>query len=129
VVTIDLDGFRAWLEGYERAWRAYDAQAAGELFAQDALYYTSPFREPWRGRNEIMAKWTRDEDVGEQFDFEFEPIAVMGDTGVARCRVVYRSADGSGAQDFSDIWVVRFGADGRADEFAEWFMLRGPDTE
>jgi ketosteroid isomerase-like protein len=128
VGAVDLDGFRAWLEGYERAWRAYDAQAAGELFAEDALYHTSPFREPWRGRAEIMAKWTRDEDDTGGFDFEFEPIAVMGDIGVARCRVVYRAGDGSVAQDFSDIWVVRFDADDRAREFAEWFMLRGPGT-
>jgi hypothetical protein len=126
---VDVDGFRAWLEGYEQAWRAYDAPAAGELFAQDALYYTSPFRQPWRGRAEIVEKWTRDEDDSEGFDFEFEPIAVMGDTGVAGCRVVYRAGDGSVAQEFSDIWVVRFDADNRAREFTEWFMLRGPDTE
>jgi ketosteroid isomerase-like protein len=125
---MDVEGFRAWLESYEGVWRSYDAEAAGELFAEDAVYYTSPFREPWRGREAIVKGWMRDQDDG-RFDFEFEPIAVMGDTGVARCRVVYRAEDGSVAQDFSDIWVVRFDESGRAREFAEWWVLRGPDTE
>jgi ketosteroid isomerase-like protein len=125
---MDVEGFRAWLESYEGAWRSYDAEAAGDLFAEDAVYYTSPFREPWRGRDAIVKGWMRDQDDG-RFDFEFEPIAVMGDTGVARCGVVYRAEDGSVAQDFSDIWVIRFDESGRAREFAEWWVLRGPDTE
>lgn len=126
---MDVDAFRRWLEAYERAWRASDGRAAMELFAEDALYYTSPFREPWRGRAAIADNWDRDEADRDGFDFEFEPIAVTSDTGVARCRVAYPAREGSAAQEYSDIWVVRFDPEGRATEFTEWWVTRGPDTE
>jgi len=68
-------------------------------------------------------------DLGS-FEFDHELLAVMGDTGVARCWIRYLSSDGASVdQEYSDIWVARFAQDGRCREFIEWFMLRGPETE
>jgi len=127
---MDVEGFTAWLEGYRRAWERHDGEAGGDLFTADAVYFTSPFREPWRGRAAIVENWDRDEvDLGS-FEFDHELLAVMGDTGVARCWVRYLSSDGASVdQEYSDIWVARFAQDGRCREFIEWFMLRGPETE
>ena len=50
---------RRWAEGYERAWRAGDAEAAAALYAPDAHYRSEPFRDPHLGREGVLA-YTRD---------------------------------------------------------------------
>jgi len=47
----------SWLEGYLKAWRTDEPEQIGALFTEDATYSPSPFREPWRGREAIVAKW------------------------------------------------------------------------
>jgi ketosteroid isomerase-like protein len=49
------DQARRWAEGYERAWRADDPEAAAALYAPDAHYRSEPFRDPHRGRDGVLA--------------------------------------------------------------------------
>jgi uncharacterized protein (TIGR02246 family) len=44
-----------WIARYERAWASNDPDEIGALFSDDASYFTAPFREPWRGRQQIVA--------------------------------------------------------------------------
>jgi hypothetical protein len=46
---------RRWAEGYERAWRAADAEAAAALYAPDAHFRSAPFRDPDLGRDGVLA--------------------------------------------------------------------------
>jgi limonene-1,2-epoxide hydrolase len=46
-----------WAERYARAWENADAEAASALFTEDATYRSEPFREPYRGREEIRRYW------------------------------------------------------------------------
>jgi hypothetical protein len=46
---------RRWAEGYERAWRAADPEAAAALYAPDAHYRSEPFRDPHLGRAGVLA--------------------------------------------------------------------------
>jgi hypothetical protein len=46
---------RRWAEGYERAWRAGDPEAAAALYAPDAHYRSEPFRDPHPGRDGVLA--------------------------------------------------------------------------
>ncbi len=55
---MDLDGFRAWLEGYFGAWASNEPEQVAALFARDAVYSYGPFREPTHGREAIVADWT-----------------------------------------------------------------------
>jgi SnoaL-like domain len=50
---------RRWADGYERAWRAADPEAAAALYAPDAHYRSEPFRDPHLGRGGVAA-YTRD---------------------------------------------------------------------
>jgi predicted SnoaL-like aldol condensation-catalyzing enzyme len=50
---------RRWAEGYARAWRATDPDAAAALYAPGALYRSEPFRDPHLGREGVLA-YTRD---------------------------------------------------------------------
>jgi ketosteroid isomerase-like protein len=46
---------RRWADGYERAWRAGDAEAAAALYAPDAHYRSEAFRDPHLGREGVLA--------------------------------------------------------------------------
>jgi SnoaL-like protein len=117
-VTIDRAAFAAWIEGYERAWRSRSAAGVRELFDADATYLHSPYDEPIVGLAAIEADWDVDVDgPSEVFTMSAEIVAVDGDTGVARVLVRY---GGERDQEYLDLWVVRFGADGRCTRFEEW---------
>jgi hypothetical protein len=46
---------RRWAEGYARAWRASDPEAAAALYAPDTEYRSEPFRDPHPGREGVLA--------------------------------------------------------------------------
>jgi uncharacterized protein (TIGR02246 family) len=46
---------RRWADGYERAWRAGDPGAAAALYAPDTHYRSEPFRDPYPGREGVLA--------------------------------------------------------------------------
>jgi hypothetical protein len=105
-----------WIELYERAWRTVGTEGLAELFTEGASYRMSPYEEPARGLEAIGELWER-ERVGpdEEFELRSAVIAVDGDTAVARIEVDYAT----GAE-YRDLWIIRFGADGRCREFEEW---------
>lgn len=108
----------AWLDGYVRAWTSNDPAEIGALFAEDAVYFTSPFGVPDRGREEIVAKWREEPDEPGSWTFHHEILAVAGDLGFVRGRTTY--ADPPAA--YANLFVVRLDAVGRCTEFTEWYM-------
>ena len=48
-----------WLERYRRAWIQRDADAAGALFTEDAIYREQPYEPPFVGRAAIREYWSR----------------------------------------------------------------------
>ena len=47
---MDLAG---WVQGYAQAWVTGDVDLLVSLFTEDATYRSSPFRQPFRGHDEI----------------------------------------------------------------------------
>lgn len=110
--------FAAWIEGYERAWRSRSAADLRELFDPEAIYLHSPYEEPIKGLTAIEADWNVGSGEPEEvFAMSAEIVAVDGDTGVARVLVRY---GGERKQEYTDLWVVQFGAGGRCTRFEEW---------
>ena len=107
-----------WLAAYERAWRTAGTESLGELFAEDATYFTSPYENPHRGLAAIRGMWEA-ERLGPDEDFEMsgEVVAVEGDTGVVRIEVRYGPPKG---KEYRDLWVVRLDEAGRCTHFEEW---------
>jgi SnoaL-like domain len=48
-----------WVEPYGRAWETADGDLIVSLFSDDAVYRSSPFREPYIGHEQIRAYWRR----------------------------------------------------------------------
>lgn len=115
---MDVDGLLAWIAGYEKAWRSPGTALLAELFAADATYLKSPYDQPVVGVDAIARMWDEERDgPGEVFSMSREVVSVSEDTGVARVEVRYGEPV---RQEYRDLWVVRFGPDGRAVQFEEW---------
>jgi hypothetical protein len=106
-----------WVAGYEAAWRSSDASAATELFTPDARYRRSPYDDSIVGHAAIAAFWLDDDEDGEVFTMDASPVAIDGRDAVVR--VVVRYGDPV-RQEYRDLWVLHFAADGRVDDFEEW---------
>jgi hypothetical protein len=115
---MDRAGVQAWVALYERAWRTPGTELLAKLFAPEATYQTAPFEEPFQGLPAIAVMWEAErEGPQEVFAMDSEVVAVEGDTGVARLEVRYGDPV---RQTYRDLWVVRFGAQGRCLAFEEW---------
>jgi hypothetical protein len=109
-----------WVEGYERAWRDGDADAVARLFTEDVRYRTSPYEPSLVGLDAVRGIWLDDE--GETFTVAAEPVAVEGRRAVVRVEVRYGEPL---RQEYRDLWVLHFAADGRVDDFEEWAYWPG----
>jgi ketosteroid isomerase-like protein len=107
-----------WIDGYEAAWRTAGTAGLAGLFTPQATYRHSPYAEPVVGLENIAASWEAERDgPDEVFTMTREVVAVDGDTAVARVVVRYGEPL---RQEYTDLWVLRFAADGRVREFEEW---------
>ena len=109
-----------WVADYERAWRSGGVSAVPRLFTEHASYRTSPYEAPKVGSAEIQAFWLDDED--RTFSVSAEPVAVEGRAAVVRLEVRYLEPV---AQEYRDLWVLRFAPDGRVADFEEWAYWPG----
>jgi ketosteroid isomerase-like protein len=125
-----------WLEAYVAAWKSYDRDAIGELFADQVEYRYHPYDEPIRGREAVVASWlgettaagasTRDEPG--TYDASYRAVAADGDIAVAVGTSTYADEPGGAPRRaFDNCFVMRFDGDGRCREFTEWYMRR-PDA-
>ena len=106
-----------WVRRYVGAWESNEPADIAGLFTDDARYFTAPDREPWRGRDGIVAGWLGRKDVQGEWTFSWDILAVDGNIACVRGRTSYAKLP-----DYSNLWVVRLEDDGRASEFTEWWM-------
>jgi ketosteroid isomerase-like protein len=115
---VDREHVARWIAAYEAAWRAPGADALTGIFAPDSTYLQGPYEEPVIGRPAIARMWDRErEGPDEVFQLASDIIAVDGDTAVVRVEVSYGDPV---TQEYRDLWLVRFAADGRCAAFEEW---------
>jgi hypothetical protein len=106
-----------WLDAYVEAWRSYDTEAIGTLFAEDAEYRYHPYDEPLRGRQAIVDSWLGDRDEPGSWEARYEVLLTDGDRAVATGETRYAVG-----RTFSNIFVLAFDDEGRCREFTEWYV-------
>jgi hypothetical protein len=112
----DLEAVTRWVDGYVRAWNSNDPHDIGELFSEDAAYYTEPFREPWRGRETIVSSWLERRDEPGETTFTWYPVTVSPELSIVQGTTVYPT------ETFSNLWLIRLDTVGQCREFTEWWM-------
>jgi uncharacterized protein (TIGR02246 family) len=109
-----------WVEAYKHAWSSNAPEDIAALFTEDALYYTGPFDSPWKGREMIVKDWLGRKDEPDSYTFRYEVLALGDDLGVVRGWTEYTTL----GKHYSNIWLIRFGEQGRCREFTEWWMKK-----
>jgi hypothetical protein len=122
-----------WLEAYVEAWKTYDREAIGALFAEQIEYRYHPYDEPIRGRDAVVESWLGEGDHPDAstpdepgtYDADYRAVAADGEVAVAVGASTYRSEpDGPVTDVYDNCFVIRFDAQGRCREFTEWFVKR-----
>ena len=112
-----LDAVTAWVQNYRVAWESNDPDDIGNLFAEDAAYFTEPYAKPWLGRDQIVKKWLKNKDDPGTTTFEWHPLLVTDDLAIIEAKTGYPT------KVFSNLWVLRLDNSGQARQFTEWWML------
>jgi hypothetical protein len=110
--------FGGWVGRYIEAWKSNDPEDIGSLFAEGGLYYTTPFRGPWEGREGIVEGWLGRKDEPGTWTFDYEMVASEGDLGILRGETRYTNT----SQAYSNIWFITLDGEDRCTEFIEWWM-------
>jgi len=112
----------AWMQGYITAWRGDEPKDVEALFAEDAVYLTSPAADPISGRDSIVEWWLAEDEPSDP-EFEWWPVVVTDAMAVVQGRTVY-----PGSTTYLNLWVIAFDSAGRATSFTEWWMEEKEDS-
>ncbi|MDQ2874952.1 MAG: nuclear transport factor 2 family protein [Actinomycetota bacterium] len=115
---MDREHVARWVAAYESAWRAAGTEGLAGIFTAAATYRQGPYDEPVSELPAIGRMWEAERDgPGEVFQLTSEIVAVENDTAVVRAEVRYGDP---AAQEWRDLWIIRFAPDGRCIDFEEW---------
>ncbi len=119
------DGVQAWIDAYVQAWRTYDPAEIAALFTENATYAYHPWDEGEavvRGRDAIVADWLEEQDEPGSWEAHYRPLMVEGQRSVATGTTRYANG-----KFYWNLFLLRFGGDGRCAEFVEWYMTEPPE--
>ncbi|MCW5983337.1 MAG: nuclear transport factor 2 family protein [Bryobacteraceae bacterium] len=116
--------FEAWLDGYKNAWERRDPAAAAALFCSEATYRETPFDEPMRGIDAIVAYWSEAPLTQRDIRFEYEILSAEPGAGVARWRAAFTRVPSGVHVQLDGTLYARFDAGGRCVSFEEWWVRR-----
>jgi ketosteroid isomerase-like protein len=120
LLAMERQAVERWVAEYERAWRDEDVDAVAALFTDGAAYRVSPYEPSAVGHDAIRALWL--DDAGRTFAMQADVIAVDDDVAVVRVDVRYATPT---VQEYRDVWLLRFAADGRVADYEEWAYWPG----
>jgi SnoaL-like protein len=116
---------RAWIEAWAHSWPTGDPEPVGALFADDGLFASHPFREPYIGpdRARQYVRWASEDEQSVECSFG-EPI-VSGDRAAIEWWAVVKSRDGAEGT-IAGASIVRFDSEGRVvEDCAYWTSEAG----
>jgi uncharacterized protein (TIGR02246 family) len=117
--------FENWVATLIRAWEMRDAQAAANLFTEDATYQENPFDEPLRGRAAIRAYWADLPRQQDEINVTYEVLDVTDTSGVASWSASYVRIPTRERVRLAGVFVASFQGDSeRALAFREWWHQR-----
>ena len=109
---------RAWVEAWERAWPAGDVEALAPVYAEDAVFYSHPFRDREAPHDYVTWAFAEQQSAVCRFG---EPI-VEGDRAAVDWWAVMTAPDGT-EETIAGTSLLRFRDDGRVLEQRDVWAL------
>jgi ketosteroid isomerase-like protein len=118
------DAARRWADAWEHAWREHDAEALRAVYAEDCVFRSHPFREPYLGADGVVAyaRWAFESELSADARFG-EPV-VDGDRAVVDYWALCVGTDGA-EETIAGCSVLRFGDDGTVLEQRDYWAAGG----
>ncbi len=126
--SLSMEHFHSWLEMYGKASKENDPQASVDLFAHNAKYYESPFKEPMIGHGAIFEYWNRGANNLKDKESSYEIFSTKDNLGIAHWRSNFTVVESDERFALDCLFVVEFDEDGRCTIFREWWHLQPIDT-
>jgi ketosteroid isomerase-like protein len=116
-----LAGLTEWLDEYGRAWESRDADAAAELFTEDAVYQWGPFGRKLRGQVMIREAWAEAVETQSNVQFGYEVMSATGSGGIVRWWCSSDAPDRSVRERVEGIFRLAFDESGLCTSLEEWW--------
>jgi ketosteroid isomerase-like protein len=110
-----------WIEDYAAAWRTGDVEVIGELFSEDAVYRSSPFRPPLVGREAIRGYWEEACSTQEDVSLRVGAPLVQGNRVAVEWWATMR--DAGSEVTLPGALILRFSPGGRCAELREYWHI------
>jgi hypothetical protein len=120
-MAMTLQAFDDWLNSYGLAWESRNAQAAADLYAEDATYQVTPFLEPLRGKQAILDYWTHVAQTQQKIQFGCEILAITYDHGIARWWASFVVVPPGLQTKLDGILLISLDENGRCRSLREWW--------
>ncbi len=130
---MDRASAQSWLDRYVAAWKSYDPEDIGALFAPSVQYRYHPYDDPVVGVDAVVASWLGEgadsgassRDEPDTYDARDTPFAIDDGVVVATGTSVYQDhPDGPVTRAFDNCFLMKFDDEGRCLEFTELYMER-----
>jgi hypothetical protein len=121
---MNTDDLRNWLRAYGSAWEARSVDAASHLFSEEALYFETPYAEPFRGREGIGGYWSKVTEDQRDVDFDSEALGFIGTLGVAKWSARFTLASSGAAVELNGVFLLEFDDDRLCSRLREWWHAR-----
>jgi hypothetical protein len=115
---------RAWIDAWDRAWRAKDVAPLAAVYTDDVVFRSHPFRDPQPPLEYARGAF---EEEGEELELWWGEPLVSGDRGAVEYWAVLTENDE--LVTIAGIATLRFGPDGRvAEQHDYWASTPGRKT-
>lgn len=121
---MNADALERWLAAYGEAWEKRDAEGVCRLFTGDALYYETPYSDPFRGHDGIGQYWSRVTADQRDIAFSHETVGVADGTGVAKWSAKFRLESTGGSVELNGVFLLEFDDGGLCTTLREWWHAR-----
>jgi ketosteroid isomerase-like protein len=114
-----------WIAAYGRAWEERDADAAAEIFTEDALYRDNPYGLPHVGRDGVRGYWSAVTSTQADVTVRFGVPVASADAARAAVEFWVTMTNGGADVTLTGILYLRFAGDGRCRELREAWHFEG----
>ena len=121
---MNVTDLEQWLRAYGEAWEKRDAEGVCRIFADDALYFETPFAEPFRGHAGIKSYWSSVTADQRNIHFESRAIGILGSTAVAQWSAKFELASNGATVELNGVFLLEFDDRGRCTTLREWWHAR-----
>lgn len=112
----------SWLAKLKAAWEGADPDGALALFAKTERYFERPF-SPGTSQEDYRKYW---QDIVGLSDirFDYEVVAVDGNTACVHWRNWFRSPGDAQQSELDGMFMIIFNDGGECVEFRQWWFMR-----